>query len=238
MKKLLLIISLISAYSCNKLEKGQIFGTYKAFYYETQWILTLNSDSSFTFITEGHIGDFKENGKYLISGDTLVLEKADMEQMKLLIDGDSCLIEIETRFDYCKRCTDEYGSRKRSINYPQLSTENKTLKNNVEWMLQTALNNKKILNYLPDTIDTLFIQDYYEINEKSNMNLNWNGKKVKFLSEVKIKDQNIKSYIIIDEFDVGQKTAMINFNMMPEPWHGTLDFFKKEAGNWKHETRN
>lgn len=232
--KIKAIIIVFCVYSCSQFNSGKIFGTYEAFYCDTKWTLTLNSDSSFNYGVDWEIDNIVKDGRYHISGDTLVLERVNMHSNKFLIDGDSCLIDIESRYDYCKQWPKVWGSRIRNINYPQLPTENEDLKKDLEWMLQIALDNKEISEYISDTAKTLVIQEYYEINKESNLNLNWNGKEIQFLSKSEIKEQNLKSYIIIDEIKIGLESSIIDFMIMPKHWQGTITLFKKKDGIWKH----
>ena len=63
--------------------------------------------------------------------------------------GDSCLIEVEMQTDYCNKRPDEWGSRWRDINYPQIKTTDATTKERLLWMLETTLNGKEILAVFP-----------------------------------------------------------------------------------------
>ena len=157
-----------------------------------------------------------------------------LESDKFLIDSAGCLVDIETRYDYCKTWPDEWGSTKKNINYPQLKTSNEKRKQDVEWMLQQAFQNKEILEYFPDTTKSLIVQEYYEINKYADLDLQWYGNQIIFLSEKEIKKQNIKDYIIIDEINVGLKSAMVDLQVMPIFYIGILDFFQKENGQWVH----
>jgi hypothetical protein len=78
-------------------------GTYRAFFYETEWNLEISGDE-FTYLSSGHLGTERPvTGNYKIVGDTLILLTDSLYyHNKFLIDGDSCLIEVEMQTDYCR----------------------------------------------------------------------------------------------------------------------------------------
>jgi hypothetical protein len=213
--------------------ENNLLGTYNGFFYMTEWELQLKKENSFTYYSVGHLGGDEEIiGEFEIKGDTLILLTENVEHSKFLIDGDSCLIDFETRFDFCKNWKN--SSRKRNINYPQLSTGDTKIKEEVEWMIQLTLENKELLEYISDTVQNLIIQEYYEITKESELDLEWYGTPVVFLSEDEIRNLDPQEYLIIDEVIVGAKSAMIDLQIMPEFSVGILEFFYKENGKWVH----
>lgn len=156
---------------------------------------------------------------------------------KFLIDGDSCLIEVEMQTDYCNKRPDEWGSRWRDINYPQIKTTDATTKARLLWMLETALNGREILEYFPDTTKSIVVQEYFELNKNADLNLKSHGTKVTFLTEDEIKEKRIDEYLIIDDIRLGVETGKVDFQVMPEFSTGILEFFEKINGQWTHLKR-
>jgi hypothetical protein len=213
-------------------------GTYQAFFYETEWTLDI-ADDKFTYLSSGHLGTGRPvSGNYKVVGDTLILLTDSLSyHNKFLIDGDSCLIEVEMQTDYCIRRPDIWGSRWRDINYPQIKTTDANTKKAVLWMLETTLNSKQILEYFPDTTKSIVIQEYAELNKLADLNLKSYGKRIMFLTEDEIKKLGIDEYLIPSEIRVGTRSAMINFQIMPEFSHSLLEFFEKQNGKWTHLKR-
>lgn len=231
---LVLIITIFVLFSCEK-EKTTVEGNYKAFFYMTTWELNLTENNEFIYKSEGHLA-FSDSitGKYKTKGDTIILLSEKLDYLKFLKKDYNCIIEIESRFDYCIKWPKIWGSRQQNINYPQLKTSNVKLKKEVEWMLQIALDNKKISERLANINNNLIIQEYFEINKNSNLNLEYNGKPIIFLSEKEIEKREIKEYLIINELSVGLESATVDFQIKPGYGIGTLDFFDKKNGKWIH----
>ena len=212
-------------------------GKYQAFFYETWWDLTI-SDDKFTYLSSGHLGTERPvTGDYTIIGDTLILLTDSLSyHNKFLIDGDSCLIEIEMQTDYCinRPEADFWGSRWRDINYPQIKTTDQNTKKIVLWMLETVLNGKEILEYFPDTTKSIVIQEYAELNRLADLNLKSHGTKIIFMTADEIKKQGVDEYLIVTDVRLGATTGQVNLQIMPEFAYSLLEFFEKQNGHWTH----
>jgi hypothetical protein len=209
-----------------------------AFFYETEWILKI-SDDNFSYLSSGHLGTERPvSGDYKIVGDTLMLLTDSLSyHHKFLIDGDSCLIEVEMQTDYCLKRSDEWGNRWRDINYPQIKTNDLNTKKTVLWMLETVLNGREILEYFPDTTKSTVIQEYAELNKLADLNLNSHGTRITFLTEDDLKKQGIDEYLIVREVRLGAKTGQVSFQIMPEFSDSLLEFYEKINGRWTHLKR-
>ena len=202
------------------------------------WTLEI-ADDKFTYLSSGHLGTEKPvSGKYKISGDTLILLTDRLYyHNKFLIDGDSCLIEVEMQTDYCNKRPNEWGSSWRSINYPEINVDDKNTKERVLWMLETALNGQEILEYFPDTTKSIVVQEYFELNKNADLNLKSHGTRITFLTEKEIKKRKIDDYLIIDDVRLGVETGRVDFQVMPEFSTSILEFFEKVNGQWTHLKR-
>lgn len=223
--------------ACNS---NSLAGNYEAFWYETYNKLELYGDYSYKYEYRGHRGNGKFKGHYEISNDTIILngpiEKEGLSKFLLVEDG--CLIEMETRFEFCIRHQDEWGSRRRAINYPQLKEKSANEKKEVIKMLEVALTNPKLKEYFDDSTKNLIVQEYFEIRKTNNIELTYFGQPIKLMSELEIKSDSIKKYLIIDEVNIGLNSAMIDFQVMPEFSVGVLDFFDKQNGEWILNEKN
>ncbi len=207
-------------------------GTYLAFFYETEWRLEIENNK-FTHVRSGHLGnDRPVSGSYKIKGDTLILLTDSLSCNKFLIDGDSCLIDVEMQADYCIRKSDAWQTEWRNINYPQIKTDNEKTKKVVLWMLETVLNSKEILEYFPDTTKSIVVQEYYELNKLADLNLKSHGTKITFLAEKEIKKRKIEDYLIVSDVRLGVTTGKVIFQVMPEFSSSILEFFEKQNGKW------
>jgi len=212
---------------------------YEAYWYETYFKLTLNKNLTFKYIHEGHLGNSEYEGTYKILNDTIVLNESSkkMEELRFLRYDDDCLVELETRFSYCKRTTEEWGSERIAINYPQLKESNPEEKETVIELINIALTNPELEKYFDSKDGQLKIQEYFEIREENNVELNYKGNNAVILSKEEIERNQIEEYLVIDEITIGLNSAMIDFQIMPEFSVGILDFFKKENGDWKLNKR-
>jgi len=217
----------------NCLQKRKVLkGTYEAFFSETERILEI-VDDKFTYTCTGHLGIGPLSGYYKIVGDTLILLTDSLPyNNKFLIDGDSCLIDVEEQVDYCNRRQNDLASRFRNVNYPQIKTTDNSTKKNVLWMLETVLNGKEILEYFPDTTKSIVVQEYYELNKLTDLNLRSHGTGITFLTEKEIKKQGISEYLIIRDVRLGAMTGSVDFQIMPEFSTSILEFFEKQNGRW------
>ncbi|MEZ5041131.1 MAG: hypothetical protein R2828_35990 [Saprospiraceae bacterium] len=208
---------------------------YEAYWYETYYKLTLNKNLTFKYIYEGHRGNSEFKGTYKIHNDTIILNESshELKELKFLRHQSGCLVELETRFSYCKRTTEEWGSERIAINYPQLKESNKKEKEEVIKLINIALTNPALEKYFIPTNNPLIIQEYYEINANNNVRLIYKGKEAQILTKEQIEENGISRYLIIDEVTIGLKSVMIDFQVMPEGYIGVLDFFNKENEEWK-----
>ena len=106
----------------NDLSAQNIEGTYQGWWARTLWTYEFNSNNQFKHFTSGHFGVDTLLGTYALSGDTIILSslKSDSEiqnNFVLLIDGDSCIIDLTLRYDYYKN-GNTYNSKKRDVYYP------------------------------------------------------------------------------------------------------------------------
>jgi|GEM_PF-2775531 len=89
-------------------------GEYEAFFYETYFKLTLSGNQHFELQIEGHFEDNTYEGKFKMDKDQLTLQNEeldwDMKEFKFL--NDTCLINVDSGFDYCKYRSFPWGSKK------------------------------------------------------------------------------------------------------------------------------
>lgn len=212
---------------------------YEAYWYETYYKLTLNKNHTFYYLYEGHRGNSEYKGTYKIHNDTIILHEStnELEELKFLKHDSGCLVELETSFSYCIRTTQEWGSERIAINYPQLKERNQNEKEEVIRLINIALTNPKLEKYFDLSDNPLVIQEYYQINANNNVQLRYKGEEVRILNQKQIEDNGISRYLIIDEVTIGLKYSMIDFQVMPEGYIGVLDFFNKENAEWKLQKR-
>ena len=104
---------------CNS-DRNSLLGQYYGGWAETLWIVTLHEDNKFEYRIEGHIANQTIEGVFTRKSDTLILKpdnsigviSEEFKEKKLLIIGDSCLIDLDVAYDYCKSRPDEWTSRK------------------------------------------------------------------------------------------------------------------------------
>ena len=114
----------------------KIAGEYEGSWAMSFWFYAFKKDNTYQFETHGHFGNSTTIGEYNISGDTLYLKPFTIEKQKnksfipsrdtLLLDGDSCIVNISLGYDYCKKKkTDNFihNSRKRFNNKLEESLE-------------------------------------------------------------------------------------------------------------------
>jgi hypothetical protein len=237
MKYIILYLVLILTLTNCSQKRNVLDGTYRAFYYDTEWNLDISGDK-FIYLSSGHLGTERPvSGTYRIVGDTIILLTDSLfYHNKFLIDGDSCLIEVEMQTDYCINRTDEggWGTRWRDINYPQIETSNTATRERVLWMLETALNGDEILEYFPDTTKSIIVQEYFELNKKADLNLRSHGTEITFMTADEIKEAQVEEYLIIDDVRLSVQTGKVDFQVMPEFSTSILEFFEKVNGQWTH----
>lgn len=107
-------------------KKKSVSGVYMGWWGDTQWIYHFDNNNTFLFDISGHFDVSKTLGSYYISGDTLFLKSFPKEfqpdsnfnniNKQLLLDGDSCIVDLQLHYDYCKPKSEEiYMSRTRTI---------------------------------------------------------------------------------------------------------------------------
>lgn len=212
---------------------------YEAYWHDTYYKLTLNDNHTFCYLYEGHRGNSEFKGTYRIHNDTIILNESTnkLEELKFLKHGSDCLVELETRFSYCIRKTQEWGSERIAINYPQLKERKQNEKEEVIKLINIALTNPRLEKYFDSSDTPLVIQEYYQINAKNNVKLKYKGEDVRILNKKQIDEAGISRYLIIDEVTIGLKHSMVDFQVMPESYIGVLDFFNKENAEWKLKKR-
>lgn len=122
----LVIFLCIESYSQSKSYKG-LRGTYTSLWADTRWMYDFLSDSTYVYQTSGHFGNVNSKGKYCIVGDTVKLTAYPKELQEdpkfyfkdgfLLIENDSCLINLETGYEHLLRKDGNviYASKKRNL---------------------------------------------------------------------------------------------------------------------------
>lgn len=223
-------------YGCSR---NELSGKYRSYWYETYHELILRDNSTFEYKSEGHLGGDDFSGTFDKIGDTLILNSRENQSglSKFLVLEDGCLAELETRFGYCQYSGDDFITKKRKINYPQIKERNRKEKDDVIQMLEIALTNPEIRKYIEDTTMNLIVQEYYEINKRNNLKISCFEKEIELLSKEEIKLRDIKEYLIIDEINIGVYSVLIDFQVMPEFSVGILDAFYKENDEWQLNKR-
>ena len=126
-----LAISNFKDANCQKTLPKSLNGTYMALWGETVWSYKFNRDSSYINQTSGHFGDINTKGRYKISNDTVTLTAFPINLQEnpnsyfktdtLIIDSDSCLIDLTTRHEHILRKNDSgviFESKKRNLELP------------------------------------------------------------------------------------------------------------------------
>jgi len=112
---------LIVTSGCVQRDSNPITGEYRASWGDTFWELTLTESDKFVFTTDGHFaGPLKTTGYFTRIGDTLYLNSQDtikwtIKNERYLLIGDTCLIELNTGYDYCKNRINDWCSNKWDI---------------------------------------------------------------------------------------------------------------------------
>jgi len=84
-------------------------GKFNGHWAETSWQFEFFPNNKFEFESEGHYGFVKSSGTYEKMQDSLFLMLSDSNLVRdkvvnslYLIDGDSCIIDYNLKYDYCK----------------------------------------------------------------------------------------------------------------------------------------
>ena len=209
--------------------KGDIVTTYEFF-----------PNGDFKYSRYGGIDDQESTGRYSIENDTLILLRTEgdsiipFEEQKMLIENDSCIIEIKFRQDFCKNRSNTPGnfesfSETRAIKYPQTPAQTPAQVTDLIEVLTIAFTHPDVMQYyhfeqIPSR--QFIIKSYYELNESFELP----DSLARY--NVHIKD-NVKSDFYIGIYDINQnknrisitfyiKGEGIKFNMV----------FDKENGKW------
>ena len=232
-----LVFVLMVCFGCQK--ENSFSGTYFGSWYSTDWEFQFYRNQIFTFSGWGHFGDGTWEGTYRRNGDTLWLQSADSLIQNAgffdtfyLIDGDSCIIDYSSTFDYCKT---RKWSKRRAIRYPQLPTDDSTLIADLHWMLQTALNSTTIAEAYADAHDTLVLESYYTIDENYPFEITHLGRPISVVSYEQIKEQNLDEWIMIELINCNHDGGFMAFQIMPWKVSGdVIARFWKENSEWKY----
>jgi len=112
MIRLLILFTLSSLSIIGQSHTKNISCNYYGWWADTRWEYIFSKNNNFIFNTGGHFGNTHTMGIYHFSGDTIFLLPFAKEKQtdsgylylkdSLLIEGDSCVIQLSTGYDYCK----------------------------------------------------------------------------------------------------------------------------------------
>jgi hypothetical protein len=227
-----------------------IEGAFEGSWAETVWSFEFSKDNTYKRTSDGHFGNTEVFGKYKINRDTILLTSYENTDgtisEKYLIDGDSCIIDINLKFDYCKTKPGKIEnneiiyqpmrqSRKRNIIYPQLPTNNKEKISEVENILMQIINWTELDRYFhADAIPQrkpLIIQNYFEIKSKNGLELIKFGQPVIFKSKEDIKKEDIKEFLEIKEFNIMKDYISVSIEYRIEGVSARIMFDKNKDDN-------
>ena len=237
MKMFLYLTSIILFTCCSSGGESGVSGEYFGFWAETIWSIKLSDNNTFKIESEGHFGNTKAEGKYSLINDTLILDLPENSAIakytdhRKFITDDECLVDVESRYDYCKTRPEVWSSLKRNIYYPQIDIDSERNCKIVMSMLQTA-----IAKLQSDTQQdcTIYMEEYYEINKRNGYEFNRFGKDITLLSKTELRENGIINYISIEDFDLGQKSALVHIIIEPylETFNSAIVTFKKVNMEW------
>ena len=219
---------------------------------DTWWEFEFTKDNKYKRTSSGHYGNTVVKGRYTIKGDTIILSSGYKNthgtvNKYYLIDGDSCIIDMNLKYDYCttnliERIEDTIvwftylPSRKRQMYYPDIPTTDTNKINEMENILQQVLEWPSLNIYFHNNLDSsripLIIQEYFEIKKDNNINLVKFNKAVTFMSEKKINSYQISSYLKIDDISINPELITVELKYNIEGiW--IYAYFYKVNGEWK-----
>jgi len=223
LKYILLIISTI--FFLNLSSQNLIFGEYYGYWAQTSWRFNFNKDSTFTRTSEGHYGYTKINGKFKIVKDTLLIIEGFKDtdgtiSEYYLIDGDSCIIDIDGKYDYCNinkkaefiqlgnKVIELKGSRLRNISFPQKESDNRDILKNTKEIILNIIDSLNAFNFIK--AKNILIKNYFELNEL-HFNLKNNNYNIHFTNNsYQIKKCSKANYIEFLSFYLGVKYGSID----------------------------
>lgn len=225
-----------------------ITGTYSSWWASTWWEFRFLMNNTYIRTSSGHYGNTVVNGEYKVSNDTIILVSGFKNthgtvNEKYLIDGDSCIIDIDLKYDYCKTKTVRQGnegvalraSLKRNILYPQVPAKNPESIKDVESILQQIIDRKSLeefydKNNLPK--GPLVIQEYFEIKDGGGITLTKFGQPVLFKSAEAINREGIKTFVEINDFNISSHSVDVHLDY----WNGDVDRFTVLISFYKNKT--
>lgn len=219
-------------------ENDKFSGKFNGYWAETSWQYKFYSNNNFDFKCEGHYSFMESKGTYTRKEDSLFLMPIDSSLIKhgvvnslYLIDGDSCIIDVKLKYDYCK--TREWSDQ-RLIKYPQIKTTDSQIVLEVESMLQSALQAEQINEQIKDKSSNLIIENYFELNSDYENQLEIFGQPVIFKSNEEIENEGIKNYVQIQDINYNSDFTSFSIIIVPiKPGTTILAYFYKEDEKWK-----
>lgn len=217
---------------------GQSFDrTYQGWWADTGWVFEFKSNGHYERISSGHYGNTKVKGKYNVLGDTIQLTSGYKNTHGTvnnfyIMEGDSIIIDLHNRYDYKVISENNPGfhnSQIRDLKYPQVETNVETEKNDLEKVLNLALNSKEMITYYhfdKQRSRRLLIANYGVLNATVKVG-DYMGI-FKPISEIRdkffieFKDINLNSNRIKLELEIHKEGVIIWF------------IFYKEDGQWKY----
>lgn len=209
--------------------KGDIVTTYEFF-----------PNGEFKYSQYGGVDSVESKGRCALENDTLILLRTEgdsiipFEEQKMLIENDSCIIEIKFRQDFCKNRSNTPGSfesfsETRAIKFPQTPAQTPAQVTDLIEVLTIAFTHPDVMQYyhfeqIPSR--QFIFKSYYELNESFELP----DSLARY--NIQIKD-NIKSDFYIGMYDINQnknriwiifyiKGEGVKFNMV----------FDKENDEW------
>jgi hypothetical protein len=92
---------------------------YAGMYNKSIWEYEFYTNETFWYRSQGRVGNRESTGKFQIIGDTVFLNSVEtdttkwkfktLKGKKLLILKDSCLLDLQTGYDYCTKYFQFYG---------------------------------------------------------------------------------------------------------------------------------
>jgi len=244
--------------SIHLIGQESIQGSFKGSWASTYWDYNFKKDGTFTFKSTGHFGYTITKGKYEIKGDTIVLNAKgernkvppalDIRNEKLIIDGDSCVIDYNLRYDYCnakksKRTYEvekgkfvelEYSSRKRNIKFPQTKARTKQEEESLVEILMEALNDSTLLTHYQFENKELsrkpIITSYFEFDNKYDAKIQIQNHPVQIIPKAEITE---KFYIEIEDINITETNISIKLRIKEERIRSSLYLIKNDKGIWK-----
>lgn len=226
--------------SCQSSPYKIVRGKYLGNWATTLWTIKIAPNNQFEMTSEGHFGYTSTSGNYFIRQDTLFLNldtasaiARHTNHRKFLISDDKCLIDIDSRYDYCKVRKGKWWSiEKRNIYYPQLPVDSAKNRRVVEFMLQETINNLKSDSKLDSTI---FLKEYFEISTQNGYRFKRFDENIQILNEEELAKNKIRNFIIVHDFVIGDSIASISIQIEKSNFYSNYTYlkFKKESDRWE-----